>query len=240
MNWNNYLLEEKSPVGHYAHLGVIDGTIRAPYDLSELPKDATIVDIGTPLKKFKLKYTNLASLIRNDKIEAITLNDIDEERLAVFSTMPNLKYLKISNNKQEEIPDLSCLKSLEVLILASIKKAKDVEFLKDIKNLKTLYIDGINNLYDLTPISHLSNLQELCIGHGKMSGTGKAVKSIKPLKELTELKYLHLSVAIEEKNIGLDSLFGLKKLQKISLLPRYLKDEQKDILKKELPLVTNL
>jgi Leucine-rich repeat (LRR) protein len=240
MNWNNYLLDQKSPFGHYAHLGVLEGRVSAPFDLSELPEDTRILDLSTPLKKFKLKYTNLAALIGNKKIEAITLNDIDEERLSVFSTMPNLKYLKISNNKQPEIPDLSELKSVEVLLLASIKSVQHIDFLKNMKSLKTLYIYGINHLYDITPIANLTNLQELCIDHGKLSGTGKSIKSIEPLQELYELKYLCLSIAIEAGTVDFSSLYGLKKLQKLTLLPRYLKDAPMDILKKELPLVTNL
>jgi Leucine-rich repeat (LRR) protein len=216
-------LEEKSPVSGHAHLGVLNGTINAPFDVSELPNGTTILGISTPLKKFKLKYVNLSSLIGNQDLEAITLNDMDEERSRIFSTLPNLKYLQISNNQQDGIPDLSCLESVEVLILANIKRVQNIDFVKNMKNLKTLYIYGINNLYDLTPISTLTDLQELCIDHGKMSGTGKVIKSLEPLKQLTQLKYFRLSIVIEEKNIDLASLYGLKKLQRLILLPRYLK-----------------
>lgn len=71
MNWTNYLLEKKAPSTYYAHLGVLEGTVNVPYDVSELPTNAVIIDMSTPLKKFKLKYTNIASLIANEKIEAI-------------------------------------------------------------------------------------------------------------------------------------------------------------------------
>ncbi|MEQ7799999.1 hypothetical protein ABDJ41_09300 [Pedobacter sp. ASV1-7] len=224
MNWNNYLLENKAPSESYAHLGVLEGMVTAPFDLSVLPTDAKIVSLSTPLKKFKLQYSNLSSLNGNSNIEAICLNDIDDERLSIFSTLPNLKYLQISVNQQSEIPNLSCLKSLEVLILANLKKVENIDFIKGLKNLKTLYIYGINNLYDLTPISDLTNLEELFIEHGKMSGTGKAIKSIDPLKTLNLLKYLQLTLAIEGKNPDLNALNNLKKLQKLTLLPRYMKD----------------
>ncbi|HTG57444.1 MAG TPA: leucine-rich repeat domain-containing protein [Niabella sp.] len=196
--------------------------------------------MSTPLKKFKLQYTNLSSLSANSQVEAISLNDIDEERVAVFATLPHLKYLQISVNQQEEIPDLSALKSLEVLILANIKKIGNIDFIKKLTNLKTLYIYGINHLYDLSPLAGLTGLRELCIDHGKMSGTGKSIKSIAPLKDLNQLQYLRLSVALEEKHPDWSILYELKKLQKLWILPRYLKDKEKTILKKELPLVTNL
>jgi hypothetical protein len=223
MNWNNYLLENKAPNGSYAHLGILAGMVTAPFDLSALPTDTKIVSLSTPLKKFKLQYSNLPFLSGNSNIEAISLNDIDNERLAIFATLPNLKYLQISVNQQSEIPNLSCLKSLEVLILANIKKVENIDFIKGLKNLKTLYIYGINNLYDLTPISDLINLEELFIEHGKMSGTGKAIKSIESLKTLNLLKYLQLSLTIEGKSPDLTALSNLKNLQKLTLLPKYMK-----------------
>ncbi|MDR2285111.1 MAG: hypothetical protein LBE37_17995 [Sphingobacterium sp.] len=161
MNWDNYLLENKSPVGSHAHLGILDGTVQAPFDLSELAVDTRFLSISTPLKKFKRNYSNLSHLRGNTSIEAITLNDIDAERVDVFATLPNLKYLHISNNQQDEIPDLSALLTLEVLILANIKKVDNIDFIKGLKTLKTLYIYGINQLYDLAPIASLPHLKEL-------------------------------------------------------------------------------
>ncbi|ABQ06359.1 leucine-rich repeat domain-containing protein [Flavobacterium johnsoniae] len=237
MNWDNYLLEEKAPYGEYAHLGVLDGSVFGIYDLSKVPNDTIVLGLSTPLKKFKINYTNFSALIGNDKIEAITLDYLDQERISVFSTLPNLKYLQISINKQDEIPDLSSLESIEVLILANIKKIQNIDFLKNMKNLKTLYIYEINNLYDLTPISTIISLEELVIDHGKMSGTGKSIKSISPLKSLTNLKYLRLAVKIEDQSSDLTVLYGLKKLQEVMLLPRYLKNDSWELLKEQLPLI---
>lgn len=237
MNWDNYLLEEKAPFGSLAHLGVLQGSVSGIYDLSKVDNDTQVLSLSTPLKKFKIKYTNFSSLVGKANIEAITINDLDIERVSVFSTLPNLKFLQISNNKQEEIPDLSSLKSIEVLILANITKVQNIDFLMNMKNLKTLYIHGINNLYDLTPISTLINLQELDIEHGKMSGTGKSIKSIIPLKSLTELKYLRLAFKIEDKSVDFRSLYGLKKMQKIIVLPRYSKNISWESLINELPLM---
>lgn len=237
MNWDNYLLEKKAPYGEYAHLGVLKGSVFGIYDLSEVPNDTIVLGLSTPLKKFKINYTNFSALIGNDKIEAITLDYLDQERISVFSTLPNLKYLQISINKQDEIPDLSSLESIEVLILANIKKIQNIDFLKNMKNLKTLYIYEINNLYDLTPISTLTSLEELVIDHGKMSGTGKSIKSISPLKSLTHLKYLRLAVKIEDQSSDLTVLYGLKKLQEVMVLPRYLKNDIWKLLKEQLPLI---
>lgn len=130
MNWNNYMLESKAPYGDYAHLGVLKGSVSGIYDLSKIPNDTTILGLSTPLKKFKINYTNFSALIGNDKIEAITLDYLDKERISIFSALPNLKYLQISINKQEEIPDLSSIESIEVLILANITKVQNIDFLK--------------------------------------------------------------------------------------------------------------
>ncbi len=240
MNWNNYLTEEKSPVTGFAHLGVLEGTVSGIFDLSTLPEDTKILEMSTPLKKFRLTYTNLAALKGNPAIEAINLGEMDEERLAVFSTLPNLKYLHISVNKQNEIPNLAGLKNLEVLILSGIKKVENINFLQGLTHLKTLYIYELNNLYDLTPLSSLSNLEELHLDHGKMSGTGQAVKSMEPLAKLTNLKYLAFILNVEKKNYDITPLLALKKLQKLHILPRYLDNGQQEKLLQALPLLTSL
>lgn len=237
MNWSNYLSYKKSPSGDYAHLGVLEGEVSGIFNLLELPEGTKVLEMSTPLKKFKKTYANLSSLKNNSNLEAITLGEIDDERLEIFSTLPNLKYLKISVNQQSEIPDLSSLKHLEVLILANIKKVENINFLRGLTNLKTLYIYGISNLYDLTPISFLTNLEELFLDHGNMSGTGKAIKSIKPISRLINLKYLTLALNAENKNYDITPLFQLKKLQKLHILPRYLNNGQKEKLLDELPLL---
>jgi Leucine-rich repeat (LRR) protein len=237
MDWNNYLLENKSPGAEYAHLGVIDGTVEYIWDLSKIPKDAKIISLCSPLKKFKIKYTNYEALAGNKNIEGIILNEIDEERFSILSKLPNLKYIKISFNKQQEIADFPFLKSLEVLILANITKVSGIDFLKNLKNLKTLYIYGINNLYDLDPLRNLKSLKELSLHHGKMSETGKLVKSMEPIGELTELKYLAFALSVEGNNNDITPILKLKKLERLLILPKYLKKDQDKILVKELPLL---
>lgn len=45
------MLDEKSPVSYYAHLGVMEGTRRVEnFDLATLEEDTRIVDLFTPLK----------------------------------------------------------------------------------------------------------------------------------------------------------------------------------------------
>lgn len=240
MNWENYLSENKSPVSGYAHLGVLEGQVNGIFDLSKLPANTKVLDLFTPLKKFKKKYTNLSSLTGNTNIEAISLDYIDEERLSVLSTLTNLKYLHLRNNQQEEILDLSALKSLKVLILSRIKRVENIDFIQNMNNLQTLYIYGINKLYDLTPLSNLTQLKELFLDHGKMSGTGNAVNSIEPLADLVNLEYLKLGLNVENRNYDISPLLKLKKLKILMILPRFLKNGQKELLEKELPLINKL
>lgn len=240
MNWNNYLLEQKSPVAYYAHLGVLEGTVSGIFDFSTISTDTKILEISTPLKKSKLTYTNLYSLNKNKNIEGIILKEIDYEWVSLFSTLPNLKYLHISTNKQNEIPDLTPLKSLQVLILSNIKKVENIDFLRGLFNLKTLYIHEMNNLYDLEPLSYLTNLEELFLDHGKLSGTGKPVKSMSPISKLTNLKYLAFLLNVENKNYDITPLLSLKKLQKLDILPKYLNNDNIKKLLNELPLIAEL
>lgn len=233
MNWNNFL--SKDP--RYAHLGVLQGTVSGIYDLSKIPKDTKILDITTPLKKYKLAYSNLYSLENNKTIEAIRLSEISHERLEVFATLPNLKYLHISVNKQAEIPNLSPLKSLQVLVLSGIEKVNDISFIKNIESLQTLYIYGINNLYDLSPLETLTQLKELTLDHGKNNGTGKAIKSMTPISKLVNLEYLDFILNVENKNYSVDPLLTLKNLSHLRVLPRYLKQGRMQLISENLPLV---
>lgn len=240
MNWNNYLSEKKSPYGTYAHLGVFEGTVSGIFDLATISEDTKILEMSTPLKKFKLTYTNLSSLANHPNIEAIRLGEIDEERVAVFATLPNLKYLQISVNKQEEFPNLSSLKNLEVLVLSGIKQVKNIDFLAGMSNLKTLYVYGLNHLYDLAPLATLTNLEELFLDHGKMSGTGQGVKSMEPISELVHLKYLAFILNVEGKDYSIQPLLSLKKIEQLLILPRYLQNGQREQLLSELPLLKEL
>lgn len=240
MNWDNYLLEQKSPVADYAHLGVFEGAVSGIFNLSTIPNDTKILELSTPLKKFKLTYTNLSSLNANKNIEGIILGEIDDERVSVFSTFPNLKYLHIRINNQNEIPDLAPLKNLQVLVLSGIKKVENINFLRGLNNLKTLYIHEVYNLSDLEPLSSLTNLEELFLDHGKMSGTGQPVKTMEPISKLTNLKYLAFILNVEKKNYDITPLLSLDKLQKLHILPRYLDNGNREKLLNELPLLTKL
>jgi len=237
MNWNHYLSESKAPFGNLAHLGVIEGCVQGIYDLSEIPQNTKVLCLTTPLKKFKLQYTNIEALLNNDSIEAITLTDMDNERLDIFSTMPNLQYLHISVNKQNEIPDLSRLGTLKVLILSGLTRVQSIDFIASMNNLQTLYIYGMNNLTDLTPLSKLQSLKELSLDYGRMSGTGTPVNDITPLTELKELIYLSFVMTVKNKNYDITPLLSLKKLQYLNILPRYLSKGRKELLYQHLPLL---
>lgn len=237
MNWNNYLTDDKCPVGTYAHLGVFEGDVSGIFDLSQVPVNTRFLTLSTPLKKYKLTYTNLNALQYNESIEAITVGDIDAERLAVFATLPNLKYLQICNNKQTEIPNLAALKSLEVLVLASLKNVANIDFVQNTTSLKTLYIYGVHDMTDLTPLSTLANLQELTLDHGKLSGTGKTIKNSNVLGQLTKLKYLNFTLELGTAGFDIAPLLQLKELKKLHLLPKYLKNGNKELLLNEFPLL---
>lgn len=157
------------------------------------------------------------------------------ENLKLLSSLPNLKYLKISNNKQETILDLATLQHLEVLILSDITKVADLNFLSSLDHLKTLYIRDMKQLYDLSFLSNMANLQESFLSNGGMSGVGKPVKSISPLSSLQQLQYLHFALTIEHKNYDITPILSLKNLKYLKMLPRYYRNHQLEMLQQELP-----
>lgn len=237
MNWEYYLLQKKCPIPPYAHLGSLLDKVSDIYDLSKIPEDTKILYLTTPLKKFKLSYSNWDSLKGNKHIEAICLTDIDQYRVEILSSLPNLKYLEITCNKQDVFPDLSSLSSLQVLILANITRVENIAFLMGLSQLKTLYIYDFKHLYDLSPLTQLTQLQELYLQNGGMNGVGQPIKSMQPLSCLHNLEYLCFLLTVENKNYDVSALYSLKKLKQLSLLPRFLKKGVAEQLKQELPLV---
>ena len=233
MKWNHYLLEEKSPNHPYVDLGQLEGTVQGIYDLSQVPQKTKVLSLNMPLKKYKLTYSHYEFIYKNPNIEAIYLNEINEDIMNLLKTLPNLKYLHISCLKQESIMDLSSLSHLEVLILSSITKVHSIDFLSGLKNLKTLYIRDFKNLHNLSPLSKLTSLQELHLSSGGMSGVGKPVKSIEPLLSLKELQYLFFVLTIENNDIS--PIFSLNQLKYLKMLPRYYQKDQLKLLQEKLP-----
>lgn len=235
MDWNHYMLEEKSPQPPYADLGVINGMVSGIYDLALVPKDTKILSLTMPLKKYHITYSHYESLFGNECIEGVCLNEVHVENLKLLSTLPNLKYLKISNNKQETILDLTPLQHLKVLILSDITKVADFSFLFALEHLKTLYIRDVKQLYDLSFLSNMTNLQELFLSNGGMRGVGKPIKSMAPLSTLQQLQYLHFALTVEHKNYDISPILSLENLKYLRMLPRYYRNHQLETLQKELP-----
>lgn len=70
----------------------------------------------------------------------------------------------------------------------------------------------------------------------------ECAESVSPLKawsrsRLLELEYLHFCVTVENRNYDISSLFPLKKLKHLSILPRFLKKGNEEKLKEMLPLL---
>ena len=237
MDWNNYLLDEKCPSPPYAHLGMLNGEVWGYWDLSQIPQGTKILSLPTPLKKTRLSYSNWDALTGNTKIEAIRIDCVDSERIEILSSLPNLRYLEIRNNKQPVLPDLSLLTNLKVLVLADIQKNNNLDFVVGLKHLKTLYIYNMKHLYDLSPLSELQNLKELLISKGGITDVGKPVKSMEPIGNLLNLEYLHFSVTVENRNYDISPLFNLKRLRHLFILPRFLKNGSEEKLKEMLPLL---
>lgn len=240
MNWSNYLLENKSPISGFAHLGVLEGTIEE-FDFEKLPKDAKIISISTPLKASKLKYMNWEALIGNESIEAITGVDfLDEERLKIFETLPNLKYLELSFMKQEEIPSLERLKHLEVLIISNLKKAERLDFLANHKSLKTLYIYNLKKFTDFSPIGTLSQLEELALYSDINEKNKKLDAPLAFLEGLENLKFLHILFQPQNKDFNISEILKMKKLEHLCLNDCYLTEENRALIKEKLPNLKEL
>ncbi len=101
------------------------------------------------------------------------------------------------------------LKQLEHLHIGSSGQVEDIKVFRDINWLTTLNLDQLNKVSDFSDIGNMTNLQGLGID-GSIWTTQK-IESLKPIENLTNLKYLSLTnTRILDKSF--DPILKLKEL----------------------------
>mgnify|MGYP003297348454 CR=1 FL=1 len=159
-----------------------------------------LIDLGriSELNAISLSLEDI-SFLENTDIGELNLNDNKITNIETLSTIKNLAYLDLSNNK---ISDLSPLSNL---------------------NLFTLYL-GSNNITDITPLSNLMRLVKLDLSYNNISNLSPLKEpmiitnlklihnNITDLTPLSNLGYL-ITLDVSENNItnlnGLENMFSL-------------------------------
>jgi len=164
---------------------------------------------------------NLQNLESLKQLKALWCFDINEKDLQYISACNSLESLFVENIKTEKLEIFKKLNHLRVLSLETCPKVTSLEALREL-NLTGLAITHFKNVHDLAPLAGLVSLRALAVA-GSMY-TRMKVKSFKPLAELKELEFLHLT-NIKADDESLKPLSALSNLSQLDIANFYQSSE---------------
>jgi len=184
---------------------------RALDDVSKAPADASRIRLVSKAK-------NIDKLPSFGKLKSLWCFDIGAHELDAICRCASLESLYIDNVKTGDLSGFRRLRELKVLGLERCSKVNSLADLADLRSLEGLAITHFKNVHDLMPLSRMTNLRALAVA-GSMWTTMR-VESLKPLEELTNLEFLHLT-NIKPEDGTLKSLGSLAKLKKLDIANFY-------------------
>ena len=110
-----------------------------------------------------------------------------------FEELTNLRELTIKNSSISDLSFLNSLQELVELSMDNCRSIQDFQAISSVQNLRWLSLRGVI-LRDLSFLSHMSNLRILVIDTG-------GVESLKPIKELINLKAVSLGGLIHDNDL---------------------------------------
>jgi Leucine-rich repeat (LRR) protein len=132
--------------------------------------------------------TDIKALANLTKLETIYLYHNYIEDISPLHNLKNLKKLFLYSNPIKDISSLYNLNNLEYLDL-TFTPVSDLSSLSNLTNLEFLYLSGVGEgiiFNSIEPLRNLINLKQLHL-------TGGGIISLMPLENLTELKLLDVS-----------------------------------------------
>ena len=185
------------------------GNSRGPAEFAELFADpASIEALGgvfffrqEDVKELVRNFPKLRELRvgwRNDEVSLEALKDLQELESLTAT-------LRLKGN--EDIPQLTQLKALDISAVVSGESVKDLRFLSGLTQLESLTIRDGHDIKSLGMLSALTNLREFRLLDGS------DVVSIEPLRALTELRVLDIGDCTDITDYA--ALPALTKLEKL-------------------------
>ena len=185
------------------------GNSRGPAEFAELFADpASIEALGgvfffrqEDVKELVRNFPKLRELRvgwRNDEVSLEALKDLQELESLTAT-------LRLKGN--EDIPQLTQLKALDISAVVSGESVTDLRFLSGLTQLESLTVRDAHDIKSLNMLSALTNLRELRLLDGS------DVVSIEPLRALTELRVLDIGDCTDITDYA--ALPALTKLEKL-------------------------
>jgi hypothetical protein len=152
------------------------------------------------------------SRLKELRIENLWLIGANDKELRKILPLVKLKYLNLYQVLAKDLTILEALDQTETIILNWNTKATTLWDISKNTNLKTLEITDFSKLEEIDQLSLATQIESLALGGGY--GKSMKIKTINPLKYLTNLKCLSLTnLKIEDDT--LQPLGQLKNLFKL-------------------------
>lgn len=161
---------------------------------------------------------NFEKLSSYKRLKALWCFDINESKLDSICACSALVSLYIENIKTDNFVCLKKLTNLRILSIETCPKATSLEAFAELHSLTGLAITHFKNVHDLGPLANLRSLRTLAVA-GSM-WTRMQVDSFKPLEELKNLEFMHLT-NIKAADEILSSLAALQKLMQLDIANFY-------------------
>lgn len=199
-----------SPIQHLKKLKQLTLTSSA-YDFD--PDKVPELDLGYLDKLTILDCAIPNPIVNLDKLKKLTKVSISNDKgtsLSHFSTVSNLRELKLNGVVDESLGGVENLLKLTKLTIGGTHKLTSIKEIVHLENLKTLELRG-NTLSDLSGIESLNNLEKLELMHFEKIDTSNVLRGLSNLKDFS----MHNIASID----SLEFIVSLHNLKKIFVQP---------------------
>ena len=204
------------------------------FDWDKLPKIQTTIDNKDIPKTefcFRCENKDYKKISRLGNLTKLWAYRVNQDFLEEISKLNNLEILYINQTTAKKIESLLKLKKLKSLSIIGGTKFNKINHIGKMTWLEGLDLENFKQISDLKPLSMLVNLKGLAI-EGNI-WTKMKIKSLSPIRNLTNLKYLFLT-NLRSEDKSLKPLSNLYKLIILQCTGRWPKKEY-EYLHKKLP-----
>jgi len=143
-------------------------------DLENVPANAETVTINSDTKNWKILPT-LTSVVE------LTLHEAKREHLQPIKLPPNIKRLRITHARPQDINFIAAADQIEELILEYVSGFNDLTPITHLPNLRAVHFENLRGMRDYSPLGKAPKLK--CFEHLGIV----CVKGEQPLNTLTTL-----------------------------------------------------
>jgi len=123
------------------------------------------------------------------KVKIVTLNKTDKNWKQIFD-FPNIEEITLDEPSKEQVQALENLQNIKRLRISFFRN-NDIDFISNLTNLEELVLEYVSGFSDLSPLRKLTKLKSLHLENLRK------VSSFDGLKEINSLRYLKIDGTLD-------------------------------------------